>query len=222
MRKRGIAKVSFLLIALAGAVLLKEVLSVNGPVEIKLVSLTAIPDSDLKAATIEFRRRSSNWVNFAEELQVQSRVLGRWLGPAKFPDVEDTTLLRGTVQEQLVFRIPREADACRFLLAYRPSSPYCRAYFYFHKHGFTQTFPGVSRWAPHREHKKAKWRKANPELKLPATVSSGNLPHNKAGVGNGAMTLSFHVGRHGRAVPDLYRLCSLNACDRNDFHRATG
>ena len=28
---------------------------------------------------------------------------------------------------------------------------------------------------------------------------------NKAGAGNGAMALSFHVGRRGRAVPDLWR-----------------
>jgi hypothetical protein len=31
---------------------------------------------------------------------------------------------------------------------------------------------------------------------------------NKAGAGNGAEALSFHVGRLGRAVPDLFRSAS--------------
>jgi hypothetical protein len=35
-------------------------------------------------------------------------------------------------------------------------------------------------------------------------------PPNEAGAGNGAKALSFHVGRFGRAVPDL---TSFVSCD---------
>ena len=154
---------------LAGAVGLALCLPFGNPVEVKLVSVEKNPqDANRKVVTVEFRNRGSNWVYFTAGLKVQARVGDGWLAAEKFPELDDTTLLRNTRRQNVRFLLPRQAEACRFLLNYRVGgSPYCRAYFFLGRHGVSARFPTLSRVIlklfPHA----ARLHHAAPELILP-------------------------------------------------------
>ena len=169
MRRRNLLFGTVVFGWLAAAVVLALCLPLGHPVGVRLVSIEQDPrDASLKAVTVEFWNRGSNWLYFASDPKVQSRIGDDWLAPEKFPDLDDTTLLRNTRRQEVRFLLPGQAEACRFLLDYRVGgSPYCRAYSFLGRHGVSSRFPTLTRVILKLFPYSPRWHHAAPELALP-------------------------------------------------------
>jgi len=166
MRRRSLVAATLVIAALGGAATLGVWGRAKGAVELQLIRVQAAQGSNLKAITVEFRAGPAR-VGFAEELKVQSRVAGRWLEPEQFPALTNTYLLVRTNRESVIFLVPVLAEACRFVLPYRTSSPYCKAYFFLQRHGLRTRFPGAGRLVLRCFPIESRLRYATPELALP-------------------------------------------------------
>ena len=140
----------------------------SGPVALKLVRIGAQTNSIFKAVTVEFSNPGPRRVCFAGNLKFQTHAGHHWSEPVNFPDLGETVLLSHTNRQEIIFLLPRQADACRFLLVHRPgTSPYCRAYFFLQNHGIRTRFPKLSKLVLKCVPRKTGWHHSAPELTLP-------------------------------------------------------
>jgi hypothetical protein len=152
----------------AGATILALCRPFGGPVAIKLMGIEKERDSNQKAVTVEFRNCGTNGIYFAGGLKLQARVGDRWLAPEPFPELGESALLVRTNRQEVRFLVPRQAEACRFLLDYRVGgSRYCRVYFFLGRHGLMERFPRASKWVLKLVPARAGWVRVAPEIRLP-------------------------------------------------------
>jgi len=139
MRRRS--KIALLCIStvMVAAILAVTAMSDN-PLNITIVG--AAEAGTTKDIIVEFNRRNPV-ARFAEDdLRVQVRIAGAWQPPERFPQLEFPNLLARTNCERVVFAVPRQTEACRFLLGYRNGgSPRCQAYGFLWRHGVSKHFP---------------------------------------------------------------------------------
>ncbi len=115
------------------------------PITAKLLHIEPFPSRGSKAVTVEFAMSPSKRIILESDFKVQLRVANRWETPQR----ADFNLFTETNRQSLVFLVPSDAQACRFLADYyvyrEGARPYCRAYFFLASHGLLKSCPKVSR-----------------------------------------------------------------------------
>lgn len=115
----------------------------TAPADVRILSVTELESTNL--VMVEFVRRNPS-ARFAEAHRVQLRVAGKWQPPEGRPEFGRGDLFARTNCLRLVFAFPRQTEGCRFFLSYRVGTPpYCDAYFFLQRHGFSKEFPKFSR-----------------------------------------------------------------------------
>jgi len=113
-----------------------------GLVDAKLVRAEVLRTSGLKTVTVEFKNSGRRQAWLDGDMKIQLRVANRWEDPQKLPRLN---ILLQTNRENVVFAVPPDAQACRFLVAYRVGSvgrsSYCQVYFFLARHGLRARFP---------------------------------------------------------------------------------
>jgi hypothetical protein len=168
------------------------------------VTASVVKVADLestKRVTVEFRRCNPA-AHFAEAHEVQIRVADRWQPPLRLPRFEDGNFLMRTNSQRLVFDFPRQTQACRFLLGYRVGPPpYCRAYFFLSRHGWSQKFPKLSRVLLNCVRQWPTLKRVECELKIPTPTQKASPEAADVGVASSALTVvGVYFPRHSVVV----------------------
>ena len=146
--------------------------TVSKPASPVVMSVVSVADLETtKLVTVEFRRCDPRlW--FAEAQRLQVRIAGRWQPPVNLTRSGGYFLERTNCQLS-TFSLPRQTEACRFLLGYRVGpSPFCQTYGFLGKHGLLKSFPKLSRAFLNCVPRQRRLRHAECELKIPTAVHS--------------------------------------------------
>jgi hypothetical protein len=180
MRRPGIL-LGFLFSALiaAGAIWLTTS-SRRSPVAVKVVHLESSTDTEQKwvEVSLEFTRHGPDCGFFVKGLTIQTMAEGCWSGPERFFGFIGDRSLLSTNRVYVSLMIPRQTEACRFLLAYHiGDSPHGTAQNYFFKHGWIQTCPRLCQYVLLALPDRIRWKQTILEVKLPRQQpQSASLP----------------------------------------------
>jgi hypothetical protein len=142
------------------------------PVALSVVSI--VEGEATKCVTVECLRLEAA-ARFAETHQLHIRVGGKWQPPLTLPQFADGNLLARTNRQRLVFDLPLATEACRLSLSYRVgASPYCQAYGFLSRHGFSQKHPAIAKGILRHVPKQPRLRYCECEVELPAGQSEGS------------------------------------------------
>src|SRR5437016_3120993 len=153
MRRRGLWIAGVAFIAVVGIAVLAHYLLTDDPLALKLVHVKDVAASEVtegapgRIVTLRLSNRGSQYIalpDLPEEQRFQARLADGWRQPQQLPGPSADRLAPRTGTAYLVFVVPANADACRLLLQYRVgTSPYCKAYFFFARHGLTRRIPSL-------------------------------------------------------------------------------
>jgi hypothetical protein len=208
MCKRRIALFwSFFAPAAAGAICLTAIWPIR-PVDVKVVQLETATDTEQKwvELRLEFSRQEPHGYFFIKGLTVETKVGGCWAKPERFFGFigEDSLLFTNRVSASLM--IPREAKACRFVLAYHiGGSPRSKAEEYFFNHGWMKRCPEVCQCLLRALPGRVLWKRTKLQLALLSErqqrSSLTNLSHNPAAAMDVPIASRLHfVARWRRAT----------------------
>ena len=116
MRRRSLNIALLCLFTATVAAILAVTVTSDNPLNVTIVG--AAETGTTKDVTVEFQRRNPVARFSEDDLRVQVRIAGAWQPPERFPRLECPDLLARTSCERVVFVVPRQTEACRFLLGY--------------------------------------------------------------------------------------------------------
>jgi len=149
----------------------------DSPLDISVVSISELETTRL--VTVDFHRCDPR-ARFAEAHQLQFCVAGRWQPPVNLPRFGNDYFLERTKSQRSIFSLPRQTEACRFLLGYRVGpSPYCQAGSFLGNHGFSKRFPKLSREFLNCVPRQPRLRRVKYELPIPTgAIRKTTVPPN--------------------------------------------
>ena len=165
--------------SVAAAAILLTVKNDN-PLDVRIAGTTET--GTWKEIKVEFQRRNPVARFSEDDLRVQVRIAGAWQPPERFPRLDFSSLLARTNCEHVVFFVPRDAEACRFIIGYRGGgSPRCQAYGFLWRHGVSKNFPKFANTVLRCIPQQRRLRHVEIELMLPVqtpiqSTASNRLP----------------------------------------------
>src|SRR5436190_18001251 len=108
-------------VGLAAVVVLAVVARSERPIELTLLRIENLDNSNFRRIEVQFRKCASNRVCPHGKPSVQYRIGGRWTDPEEIPQL--FAFSAGTNRQVFEFATPLHADRCRFLVDYGVVSP---------------------------------------------------------------------------------------------------
>lgn len=159
----------FFVLAAAGAIWLILAWP-RHPMTVNVVEVGSAVDAEQKwvELRLEFTRRGPEYYEFfVKGLTVQTRSDARWAQPERFFGFVGEHSFLSTNRVSVSLMIPRETDACRFVLAYHiGDSPHAKAQKYCLEHGWMTSYPQVCNWVLRVFPDRIPWKQTKLEVAL--------------------------------------------------------